>query len=360
MKHGARSCTLGSMESIVVAGAGVSGLEVALCLREQLRKRAAITLLAAEPDFAFRALSASAAFGMPRARRYELAPIARDLDARLLGDVLAGVEPHGVRLRSGGTLACDRLVIAVGAGAGPPADLATVAADVQTGAVSSVAFVVPPAVSWALPAYELALMSAAWGAPHGVRVSVARCEQRPLGLFGSSASDAVAVALDRAGVRFGAAPADREVALPELAGPAIPGLPDDGKGFVPVDPWGRVTGAHRIYAIGDAAAHPIKQGGLAAQQAAAVAGAIAHDAGLAGAPARPEPVLRGLLRTVEGPLYLRAVLSDVEGTSTASRDPLWWPPSKLAAPRLTSHLARVEQARARGIVLPSGGLALTA
>lgn len=363
MPCGALRCTLDAMsdepERIVIAGAGVSGLEAALCLREELRDHAAITLLAAEPEFAFRALGTGAAFGMPRARRHDLAPLARDIGAELIVNPLIGVEParDAVRLASGATLEFDRLVVAVGASA-PHMPFTAVAAEVQTGAIGSVSFVVPPTVTWSLPAYELALMSAAWGAPHGVRVAVSSWESRPLGVFGRAASEAVAATLARAGVLLDDGPADRIVALPDLHGPAIPGLPATEEGFVRVDPWGRVDGRERVYAIGDVADHPIKQGGLAAQQAAVAAEAIAHDAGRREAPAEPRPVLRGLLRTVEGPLYLRADLADVEGTSTASHEPLWWPPSKLAAPRLTSHLARVEQAFANGIVRPARGLTL--
>jgi sulfide:quinone oxidoreductase len=106
-----------------------------------------------------------------------------------------------------------------------------------------------------------------------------------------------------------------------------------------------------VYVVGDAAAHPIKHGGLAAQQAVAAAQALAFDAGLRDRLDEPRPILRGLLRTVDGPLYLRAALGDADATSAASPDPLWWPPSKIAAPRLTSYLGRIERARAQGRVL---------
>ena len=348
-------------ERIVIAGAGVAGLEAALCLREELRDRATITLLSATPELVFRAVGLGEAFGLPRARRHALAPLARDLQAELLLDTLAAVDPAAgsVRLASGAALQYDRLVVAVGA-AVPPLAFNEVAAEIQTGAIGSVTFAVPEAASWTLPAYELALMSAAWGAPHGVRVSVCSWEERPLGIFGAAASAVVAGALQRAGVRFGPAAAERVVLMPVPAGRPVAGLPADADGFVPVDPWGRVAGTEGVYAIGDCADHPVKQGGLAAQQACLAAAAIAHDAGAGGALRPPAPVLRGLLRTVDGPLYLRAALDDVEGTSTAAGEPLWWPPSKLASPRLTAHLSRLERARAEGFVLPSGGLALRA
>jgi sulfide:quinone oxidoreductase len=95
------------------------------------------------------------------------------------------------------------------------------------------------------------------------------------------------------------------IALARLQGPRIAGLPADADGFIPVDPHGRVTGARDVFAAGDATAGPIKQGGLAAQQADAAAETIAAEAG---APVAPRPcrrVLRAVVLTGEAPLYLR-------------------------------------------------------
>jgi sulfide:quinone oxidoreductase len=151
--------------------------------------------------------------------------------------------------------------------------------------------------------------------------------------------------------------ADRIVSLPQVVGPRLAGVPCDDQGFIPVDEFGRVAGASGLYAAGDATNRPIKHGGLAAQQASAAASHIARLAG-GGLDARPyRPILRGLLRTAEGPLYLRTGLDNDDPTPpTASPEPLWWPPSKLVAPRLTSFLARLEaeQRGPRGLV--DGGL----
>ena len=84
---------------------------------------------------------------------------------------------------------------------------------------------------------------------------------------------------------------------------------------------------------------PIKQGGLAAQQADAAAATIAA---LAGAPVEPRPpdlLLRAALLTGSAPRFLRAALSDREATSTAGRSVLWWPPGKIAARHLAPYLA---------------------
>jgi sulfide:quinone oxidoreductase len=377
--------------SVLIAGGGVAGLEAALTLRELLRDRVDLTMVSDADTFHFRPLGVGEPFGLGAPHRHDLLPIARRLRMRFVEGRVARVlaDDRQVQLASGERLSYDHLLVAVGAPSRSPspfgvlfergsnaAEFDEVLADLQAGLISHVAFVVPRSVSWPLPAYELALMTAAWGAaarPDGVRITLATHEFAPLELFGAHAAATVARLLDDAGIAFvgGHDPvlesdtlllsgnhqvqAERVVILPELVGPAIPGLPER-RGFLPVDPWGRVTGAPAVYAVGDAADHPLKHGGLAAQQATSAAAAIAHDAVRAPVPALPRPILRGLLRTVEGPLYLRAAIGEEETTSTASRDPLWWPPSKLAAPRLTSLISAMERERVEGIVLPTGGL----
>jgi sulfide:quinone oxidoreductase len=87
-------------------------------------------------------------------------------------------------------------------------------------------------------------------------------------------------------------------------------------------------------------AFPIKQGGIAAQQADAAAEWIAALAGAEIEPRPFRPVLRGLLLTGLRPRFLR---SDVlAGSSEVDMEPLWWPPGKIAgrylAPFLAEHL----------------------
>src|SRR5207244_5225616 len=94
---------------------------------------------------------------------------------------------------------------------------------------------------------------------------------------------------------------DRVVALPELVGEPIPGVPHDEKGFIPVDQHGAVRGLPDVYAAGDGIAYPVKQGGLATQQADAAAEAIAATLGAAIEPKPFRARLRGQLLTGLGP-----------------------------------------------------------
>ena len=65
-----------------------------------------------------------------------------------------------------------------------------------------------------------------------------------------------------------------------------------------------------MFAAGDVTIGPVKQGGLATQQADAVAEAIATEAGAAVTPRPCRRVLRGVVLTGEAPLYLRRDLDD--------------------------------------------------
>jgi sulfide:quinone oxidoreductase len=141
--------------------------------------------------------------------------------------------------------------------------------------------------------------------------------------------------------------ADAVIALPRLRGPHIEGLPSDAHGFIETDAHGRVLGVPDVFAAGDATSEPVKQGGLAAQQADAVAETIAAEAG---APIDPQPrrrVLRGVVLTGERPLFLRrdldedaAVARPLRGAPPGvSRVQLWWPSGKIAGRHLTGFLA---------------------
>ena len=132
--------------------------------------------------------------------------------------------------------------------------------------------------------------------------------------------------------------ADRVVAAPRLQGQRIEGIPQTADSFIPVDTHARVTGVSDVYAAGDVTSFPVKQGGIAAQQAEVAAEAIAAEAGADLTPRPFRPVLRGLLLTGMEPSYLRRELTKGEETSWASSDPLWWPPAKIVGHYLAPFL----------------------
>ena len=127
--------------------------------------------------------------------------------------------------------------------------------------------------------------------------------------------------------------ADRLIALPVLRGPGIEGLPSDAHGFVLSAPGGAVPGAPDVWAVGDAGSFPVKQGGIACQQADAAAAEIARDLGADVEPVPFEPVLRGWVWDGAGGHFLRADLrgGHDESPGTAGRRPLWWPVTKVEA-----------------------------
>jgi sulfide:quinone oxidoreductase len=372
---------------VVIAGGGVAALEALVALRALAPTRIAPTVITDAESFYYRPLLIGEPFGLGHPRCYALDAICADLDAELVCDRVQEVLPdqHLVRTAAG-LVAYDVLLIVTGAQTYPafqdgvtferelsPEDFDEALADFSDGMAPHIAIVVPDGVAWTMPAYELAMLTAAWGEHHhpdSSCVTLLTPERAPLEAFGRAVSDGVRVVLDEARVvlRCGVHPdvvtatslraghvwmgADRIISLPQLAGPRLAGLPSDVHGFIPADEHGRVADVEDVYVAGDASTFPIKQGGLAAQQAGNVVADIVRRVG--GAAPEPEGlVLRGLLRTAEGQRYLRAELADVDGTSSFSVEPLWWPPSKIAAPWLAPYLARVDvEQPAAGGMLP--------
>jgi sulfide:quinone oxidoreductase len=105
------------------------------------------------------------------------------------------------------------------------------------------------------------------------------------------------------------------------------------EGFLPVDEFGRVEGAPGIWAAGEVTSYPVRQAGLAAQQARVVAAAIASEAGAEVSPKPFRPVLRGRLSS-SNELSMNPSLN---GNGMAL---LWWPPEQLAGEHLSAHIAR--------------------
>ena len=160
---------------ILIAGGGIAGLEALVALRAHLGSGPRIELLEAATDLVERQRAVAEPFAHGAPRRFDLARIAGDHDAHLRPDRLASVEPDARRVRTvrGDTVSYDALLVAVGATAdvavpgaltfsGPRAvgAFAKLLDDIDAGRVTRVAFALPRAVTWALPLYELALMTA--------------------------------------------------------------------------------------------------------------------------------------------------------------------------------------------------------
>lgn len=365
---------------VLIAGGGVAGVEALLALRALAGQRPSIELLSPNRNFVYRPLRVIEPFDLGDVRRISLEDITGDQRASLRPGALTSVDLAGrrARLRSGEWLAYDALLVATGArarealpgarafnGRAGTNDLATMLHAVKVGRIRHLAFAVPEGVSWPLPLYELALLTA-WRldseAAKGVTLTVVTPEQEPLDIFGAEPSARVRALLESRGIDLvtracpvkadggavsladgSSVPADHTITVPSLEGPALFGLPSDSEGFIPVDAHGRVKGVDDVYAAGDGAGFPIKQGGLATQQADAAAEAIAARFGAPLEPRAFQPILRAMLLTGSAPLYLRAHLDASAPPAELAGQPLWSPPDKIAGRYLSPYLAELDR-----------------
>lgn len=366
---------------VVIAGGGVAGAEGLLALRDLLGDRVEIELISGSPQMVYRPLAIAEPFGLGEARELRLDALAQEHGAEFREDTVTAVDPEKrtVATQGGAERAYDALLLAVGArGAerlpdalnydGGPLANATyreLLDEIEAGSLKRIVFAAPTGLRWSLPLYELALLTAHHARERnleGIELLLATEENSPLETFGPRASEALAALLRSAGVEFrgSQAPtmveadglvlasgtvieADRVVALPELKVAPIPGIPQGPSGFIGTDLQMRVEGLQRVYAAGDATWFPIKQGGLAAQQAEAAAASIASCADATIPSGIFRPVLRGALLTGAAPLYLRSGIAGSEEGSAAGAAPLWWPPAKIAAKRLAPYLTGEEE-----------------
>lgn len=375
--HGTRTRT-----DILVAGGGVAALEALLALHERLGASRRITLLAPSGEFRYRPLAAYGGLVPGLRTAVDLGAVAAEHDAEYRRDHLDAVRvPKSEAVTRDGTcIAYQALIVAIGAIAINPfpgavtlglprqeAAFEALVERVRVGAVQRVVIVVPPHLSWTLPAYETALMLRHASGLPSMRVTVTTPESAPMDEFGPEIADAIADRLRDRNVELcpltvpetiaedelwvpslGLTPVDAVVVLARPAGPLVAGLPHDALGFIPVDGTGRVAGAPGVWAAGDATTQATKQGGFALQQVDAVCDDVAatltgerpRDEGAAGAPL----VMRAALLDGDHVLYLRAEQESGRWRGVASWDPLWSPPGKVAGGRLTDYLARRESA----------------
>lgn len=362
-----------SQPHVVIAGGGAAGLEGVLALRAAVGAAVDITLVEPSPAFTYRPVSTLSPFNATQPDRFATATLAQDAGARWLQAAVEEVQPDARRLILTGrrVLEYDELLVAVGANrveAVPgaltwrdgrdAAALRAVIEELRSGRGLRIAFTVPSGCAWSLPAYELALLTAhELRERQGVEIGVVTSESRPVEAFGPTPAARVAGLLADAGIQLwtemhvtdfdgsvahmsldvgGSFRCDALVALPHSTGPFLPGLQHDAGGFIPVD-HGACARDEGVHVAGDACDWPIKQAGLAAWQADVAAASICTRLGLP-APAPPGPaVLRALLLTGSGRLFLRRPLSAPDGEATT--DALWNPPAKIVSGRLASFLA---------------------
>lgn len=362
---------------VVIAGGGVAGLEALLALSALARDRVQVDLICPDDEFVFRPMLVAEPFGVAEVLQIDLADVAEETGARHLKDALASVDPGRriVATTGGGELAYDALIVAVGA-----KPLEAVPGALTFSGIEErrrfgemlralgrhrerrLVFIVPRGVTWSIAAYELALLTAAERDVRrlpDVDLVVVTHESAPLEALGPAASQLVAARLHeaRVSVKTGtlaervedgklmvasgeALEAMGFVALPTLEVGPIPGLPQRNGGFVQTDSRMQVAGLDSVWAAGDVTWFPVKQGGLAAQQADAAARSIAAAAG-AHVPIEPfHPVLRAALITGGAPEFLRTDPARRGSGDAITGRGLWWPPTKVAGAYLGPYVAR--------------------
>lgn len=367
----------GSGGRVFIAGGGIAGLEALLALKAFSDGAIDVTLAAPDPDFTYRPLLVREPFGEDPADRISLGPALEEIGADFMLGALDEVDADSgeARLDDGRTVAYEAAVICTGAALVPalrnaitlwagtdspflPAVLERIGDEEGRPEID---FVVPPGTTWALPLYEVALMSATRLRRMGAgrpRLRIVTPEPAPLAVFGTFASDAVAEVLAGAGIELALdafvqeeddgslriVPGEREVAatciaLPLVEGRPVAGVPANAEGFTPIDEHARALAADGLYAAGDGTAFPIKQGGLGTQQADAAAEHITMRMGFRDSCSPFRPVLRGKLLTGSESLNLRSEVAGGAGDSEASADALWWPPHKVSGRYLAPWLA---------------------
>jgi sulfide:quinone oxidoreductase len=372
------------LPKVLIVGGGVGALEAAIALRNLAGEKARVEICAGRGDFVYRPFAVGEPYGASRVLRYDLADLAERCGAELRLDNIASVDParHCATTHDGEEVPYDYLVVACGSrllwsvpgattfwGVADEGEMQEIVGRLREGRLRRLIFTMPGGHGWALPAYELALLAATELSRHGItgtRVTVVTPEDGPLLIFGRRASEQVAELLADHDVEVltGTHPvkyengalavvpgepleADAVVSLPRLEGRHIEGLPYDSSGFIPVDDHARIGGLANAFAVGDVTTFPVKQGGIATQQADVAAEAIAAGLGC-DVEANPlDPVLRGVLWTGAKPRYLFGWLGGGHGeTSVASERPPW-PidnPSKLIGRYLTPFLTELQAA----------------
>jgi sulfide:quinone oxidoreductase len=328
-------------QKVLIAGAGVAGIEAALALRDLAGEQVALHLFDPRLEFVYRPFAVGEAYGAVRAFRYDLERLSDHCDASFHPNGIVSVDTKRrlVVTRDGNQHLYDLLILATGArmlwgvpgtvtfwGAADEGQVGEVLEDLRAGRLRHIVFTMPGGHSWTLPLYELALRAITELDKVGIdatRVTIVTPEDLPLGVFGRRVGEQMSALLTERGIEMlaGTHPmrfedgslrvvpgerisADAVVSLPRLEGRPVGGVPHDDSGFIGVDEHGGVIGLEGVYAVGDVTTFPFKQGAISTQQADAVAETIAAVMG-GGLQAQPfDPILRAVLWTGHEPRYL--------------------------------------------------------
>lgn len=376
-----------SKPRVLIIGGGVGGVEAMVALHDLCGDRVEIAVHAPRREFLYRPLAVTEPFGVGEVLKFDLQQLTERCGASFSLDSIVSVDTDGQRVTThdGDDVDYDYLIVASGArmlwtvpgaatfwGASDEDASADVVRELQAGTLRKVIFTMPGGLGWPLPIYELALLAAAQLKDAGAsntELRIVTPEDAPLQLFGVGASEQMGQLLAERGIGIvtGASPvkfengqldiapgnsieADAVVSAPSFKGRSVEGLPNDEDGFIPVDEHSMVRGLQDVFAIGDVTNFPVKQGGIATQQADAAAEVIAAQTGSPVEPQPFEPVLRAVLLTGEEPKYLYGKLGGGHGeTSTFSDAPPWRDEGKIVGKYLAPFLASTSDAAARSL-----------
>lgn len=374
---------------VVVVGAGTAGVEAALALRKQLRRRDTVTLVASDTVLVHRPDALYVPFGGPvEPIMHPLAGPIREAGIELVAELAHAIDPAArIIATARRELRYDAAVIATGAraavdripGFAANAQLLWRLPDLirlrfalhdldetlKRGARAKVLFVVPPANRWAGPVYETALMLDTWLRRRHrrdlVEISVATAEGTLLEALGAGAHATLRHELRAHEIEshLGASlrsvepgracfdgAADLEFDLlvggvPYAAGAELAALPADEHGLLRIDGSMAVRDTDALYAIGDATATGVKQAPAAIAHASLAAESVRCMLRGEALPSRelPRPIylMDALDRAicVVGPTGL-ADVGEGEEVSRASTSLVW----RLARRTVAGHLAR--------------------
>jgi sulfide:quinone oxidoreductase len=367
---------------VLIAGGGVAGLEAAIALNDLAGSKTEVELYAGREEFVYRPFAVGEPYGASRVLRYSLPWLLERCNAEFRPANIVAVDAahRFATTHDGVEVPYDHLILACGSrllwsvpgavtfwGVADEGEVQEVVSKLRQGRLRRLVFTMPGGNGWALPAYELALLAATELKRFGVdgtRLTIVTPEDAPLQIFGRRAAEQVAelLAAQEIEVITGTHPvkyengalsvvpgedleADAVISLPRLEGRHIEGIPYDDNGFIPVDDHCRVAGLDRVFAAGDITNFPVKQGGIATQQADVAIESIAAELGCDVEAEPLDPVLRGILWTGSKPRYLFGWLGGGHGeTSIASERPPW-PidnPSKLIGRYLTPFLSELD------------------